>query len=87
MLVPSLIHSKGGEGAPSPLGFQCGSALYWLVTLSAIPWVAGFFVYIRRWVLRDYATKVRLTRACVCVCNAGGRAGGRACVGEPMKSM
>jgi hypothetical protein len=30
---------KGGEGAPSPLGFQCGSLGYWLVTLSAIPWV------------------------------------------------
>ena len=31
---------KGGEGTPSPLGFACGSLGYWVVTLSAIPWVS-----------------------------------------------
>ncbi|KAM3567966.1 hypothetical protein VYU27_009901 [Nannochloropsis oceanica] len=49
---------KGGEGSPSPLSFTCGSLGYWLVTLSAIPWVGIFFIYIRHLILQEHQRKV-----------------------------
>ena len=47
---------KGGEGS-SPLGIQCGSLMYWLVTLAVLPWVAIFFLIVRAHLLHDYEHK------------------------------
>jgi hypothetical protein len=87
--VTDLAHTKnnetfaqGGEGAPSPLHFKCGSAGYWLVTLATIPWVGVFFMAIRRRVLVEHEAKVR--ELCVFVEGVGhyrkNRQGGKTAV-------
>jgi len=48
---------KGGDGM-SLLGFSCGSLLYWVTTLSVIPWVGMFFLYFRHQLLSNYRRKV-----------------------------
>ena len=48
---------KGGDGK-SVLGFSCGSPLYWLITLAAIPWVGLFFFFFRHQLLSNYQRKI-----------------------------
>ena len=50
---------KGG-GVSNPLHLTCGSPEYWITTLSSIPWVCAFFLYIRWCILDDYHRKIRL---------------------------
>jgi len=39
---------------------RCGSVLYWILTLSLLPWLLPFFLFARRHVLRDFQKKARL---------------------------
>ncbi len=39
---------KGGGSFPSPLGVQCGSFAFWLITLMVFAWVIGISLYVRQ---------------------------------------
>ena len=44
----------------SKLGVTCGSALYWSLTLAAVPVALGVSVWARAWLLRDNRNKARV---------------------------
>jgi len=50
---------KGGEGA-NPLGITCGSASWWLISLSVLPFVFMISICARRHLVRVYYLKKRL---------------------------
>uniref|UniRef100_I2CPE9 Transmembrane protein TauE like protein n=1 Tax=Nannochloropsis gaditana (strain CCMP526) TaxID=1093141 RepID=I2CPE9_NANGC len=55
IVVINLV--KGGSKS-SLLAVECGSGMYWFVTLLTLPWAGAFFLYIRRLILKEQEAKV-----------------------------
>lgn len=48
---------KGGGGW-NPLGVQCGSLAFWILSVSTIPWVIMYFLGFRHYLLKDYKDRI-----------------------------
>lgn len=46
-----------GSGHGSIIGVQCGSRLFWILSVSVIPWVIGFGHIFRLWLLKEFNEK------------------------------
>jgi uncharacterized membrane protein YfcA len=62
MFVGVLIMNilKGGGAFTSPLGVECGSALFWLSEILIVSWVWAIFAFARRFLLRKTHLKQQL---------------------------
>jgi uncharacterized membrane protein YfcA len=50
---------KGGKGE-SPIGIECGSSSYWILTILIFVWVGGIFMYLRHMLIEEWRVKKRL---------------------------
>eukprot|EP01035_Chromulina_nebulosa_P017923 gene17923-23544_t len=62
LVVIILNIIKGGGGNfPSPIGIQCGSVSYWLVTALVFVWVIGISFYNREELIKKWRLKTKLS--------------------------
>mmetsp|Transcript_13011 Transcript_13011/g.19628 ORF Transcript_13011/g.19628 Transcript_13011/m.19628 type:complete len:493 (+) Transcript_13011:103-1581(+) len=59
LIVLNLVKG-GGKSFPSPIGIECGSFSYWMVTLSIFVWVFGIALYMRQELIKKWRQKKRL---------------------------
>ncbi|KAJ1434000.1 sulfite exporter TauE/SafE-domain-containing protein [Ochromonadaceae sp. CCMP2298] len=50
----------GGQAFPSPLGIECGSSSYWMLTAVVFAWVLSFSFYMRSLLIEKWRLKMRL---------------------------
>lgn len=61
IVVIALNLLKGGSGGfPSPLGIECGSNGYWLLTIAVFVWVLSISFYARSQLVENWKLKKRL---------------------------
>lgn len=54
-----LLTILKGSGSGSIIGVHCGSTLFWILSVSTIPWVTFFGWYFRRLLLAEHETKIK----------------------------
>jgi uncharacterized membrane protein YfcA len=59
IIILNLIKG-GGAAFPSPIGIECGSNTYWMVTYSIFFWVFGIALWMRSELIKKWKTKKRL---------------------------
>lgn len=61
IVVIALNLLKGGSGGfPSPLGIECGSSGYWILTVAVFAWVLAISFYARGQLVESWKLKKRL---------------------------
>mmetsp|Transcript_32985 Transcript_32985/g.60411 ORF Transcript_32985/g.60411 Transcript_32985/m.60411 type:complete len:491 (+) Transcript_32985:69-1541(+) len=55
----ALTILKGGGEHGSPIGIECGSPGFWVLSLALLPWIAVFLCMFRRMLLAENAEKVQ----------------------------
>ena len=57
LVVLAIAMVKGGHGAPSVIGLECGSPAYWVATVFAVPFLLMITALISRTLSKEVELK------------------------------